>query len=67
MTEDQRKTVMAMAQGQLRVMRAAEILYMSETGTIYRIDKSKRDYGLDARDFFDLCKLLEMAKEDERE
>ena len=63
LTDTQKVVIEALAKGRLRVARAADIAYMSQSGILYHVEKIKRDFGLDPRDFYDCIKLLAMAED----
>jgi hypothetical protein len=61
--------ILAMAENGLRVHRAAKSMPLSNNAAAYHVNKMKKEFGLDPRDFYDMLKLLPMARAvlDERE
>lgn len=64
MTEKQRQVILAMADNDMRVFRAAKSLHRNHNGLYGHFDRIYEETGLDARNFYDLVKLVEMAKEE---
>ena len=58
-----RETILAFADCNMNIRETARRLYFGCTTISYRLGKIHELYGLDPRNFYDLCKLVEMAKE----
>ena len=63
MTKQDARIVAAMADCNLRPSEVARREYMHRNTVLYHLDKVKRETGLDAQNFYDLIKLLEIVKE----
>lgn len=63
MTKIDARIVAAMADCNLRPSEVARREYMHRNTVLYHLDKVKRETGLDATHFYDLLKLLEIARE----
>lgn len=61
-----RETVLAFAQCNMSATKAAKIVHRSRSGILYRLELVKLHTGLDPWDFFELGKLVEMARKGER-
>lgn len=48
------------AENDMNATRAADALYLHRNTLLYRLDRIKRETGLDPRKFYDLAKLLGM-------
>lgn len=55
--------IRAMAHGDMVITGASKLIFMSCGSVRYHIDKIIKKTGLDARKFYDLCELLDMAEE----
>lgn len=56
------RVILALAKNNMRVTETAYELDRHRNGILYRIGKIKRITGLDPMNFYDLCKLLEIAR-----
>lgn len=65
MTRQDARIVAAMADCNLRPSEVARREYMHRNTVLYHLDKVKRETGLDAQNFYDLIKLLEIVKEEQ--
>ena len=65
MTKIDARIVAAMADCNLRPSEVARREYMHRNTVLYHLDKVKRETGLDAQNFYDLIKLLEIVKEEQ--
>lgn len=65
MDEKQREIIIAMADHNMSIQKVADALYRHRNTVDYHIGCIRKKYGLDPRNFYDLCKLLEMAKKEE--
>lgn len=63
MTRQDAQIVLAFAECDMRASEVARRKYMHRNTVIYHLDKVKRETGLDATHFYDLLKLLEIARE----
>lgn len=55
--------IVALARNSMNISSVGRELSYHRNAINYRIDKVKKHTGLDARNFFDLCKLYSMAIE----
>ena len=62
MNESHKETILAFADCNMGINEMARRLYLGSTTISYRLGKIHELYGLDPRNFYDLCKLVEMAK-----
>jgi sugar diacid utilization regulator len=62
LTPRQARIVLAMAESDMRYSKAAVILHFHKNTIDYHITKIRENTGLDPKCFYDLCKLVEMAK-----
>ena len=65
LTERQKETILAMADNDMRVYRAAKALYLHHSSLYGCFDRIKRETKLDPRKFCDLVKLVEMVRSDD--
>ena len=65
MTEFELKMIKMIAECDMSLQKAANKLYVHRNTLTYHIEKIKQRTGLDARRFYDLCRLLEVANEKE--
>lgn len=63
MTEHHKKIILAYAANDMKIKKTAENLSYGETTIVYHLNQIHRKYGLNPRRFYDLVKLVEMAKE----
>ena len=61
------RIILTLAKYSMRVTETAYELDKHRNGILYRIGKIKRITGLDPMNFYDLCKLVEMAKKENRD
>ena len=62
-----REIIIAMCEYNMNVTNVAKKLFWCRNNVLYHISKIEELYGLDARKFYDLVKLEQMAKEPEKE
>lgn len=60
------RVILTLAKNNMNVTDTAYELYRHRNGILYRIGKIKRITGLDPMNFYDLCKLVEMARKENR-
>lgn len=65
MTKQDAQIVLAFAECDMRASEVARREYMHRNTVLYHLDKVKRETGLDAQNFYDLIKLLEIVKEEQ--
>lgn len=58
--------ILSLAKNNMNVTDTAYELHRHRNGILYRIGKIKRITGLDPMNFYDLCKLVEMARKENR-
>lgn len=63
--DKQKQLVLGLAECDMNTSETARKLYYTWHGIVYQIGKVKRKIGLNPRNFYDLCKLVEMAKDGE--
>ena len=56
------ETAQAMADNDMNSQRAADSIYISRNGFLYRLDAIKKRTGLDLRSFKTLCEILGYEK-----
>jgi DNA-binding PucR family transcriptional regulator len=56
------RVILALAENNMRATETAYAMHRHRNGILYRIDKIKRITGLDPMNFYDLCRLVEMAE-----
>ena len=61
LTEREKEVLIAYAQNDNNMRKAAKALYTEQANVWYHIEKIQRRTGLNARNFFDLRVLLEAA------
>ena len=54
--------IMELAKNGLKVSKTASALFMHQNTVWYHIGKIKQNTGLDATDFYDMCKLLRLVE-----
>lgn len=57
------RIVLAMAAYDMKISEVARAVFMHRNTVLYHLTKIKAQTGLDARRFYDLVKLLKIAKE----
>ena len=62
MTKLDAQAVLMFADCNMNAAEASRRMYMHRNSVTYHLDKVKRDTGLDAQNFYDLIKLVDMAK-----
>lgn len=67
MTKTDARIIVAMADCDMNPAEVARREYMHRNTVIYHLDKTKRETGLDGRCFYDLIKLLEIVKEEQKD
>jgi carbohydrate diacid regulator len=65
MDERDVKIILAIADSAINLNAAARAVFMHRNTLVYHICKIKKITGLDATDFYDLCKLVEMVAKNE--
>lgn len=65
MKEQHKQIILAFARNDTTIARTATELCYSETNIAYHLGQIKRTYSLNPKNFYDLCKLVELAKETE--
>lgn len=63
LTEQDRALVLEVAEENMNLSAAARALGLNRSSVDWRIDLILRDTGLDARNFYDLCELLDQIRE----
>ena len=58
------RVILTLAKNNMRATETAHELGKHRNGILYRVEKIKRITGLDPTVFYDLCKLVEMAKKE---
>lgn len=58
------RVILTLAKNSMRATETAYELGKHRNGILYRVDKIKRITGLDPMNFYDLCKLVEMARKE---
>ena len=58
------RVILTLAKYSMRATETAYELGKHRNGILYRVEKIKRITGLDPMVFYDLCKLVEMAKKE---
>jgi sugar diacid utilization regulator len=58
------RVILAFAKNNMRATETSYELGRHRNGIIYRIGKIKRITGLDPMNFYDLCKLVEIARKE---
>ena len=61
MTELQAKIILAYARHDMKVMRVAKEIYVTDSVVHYYFQKIKQETGLDPKKFYDLCRLVGIA------
>ena len=56
-----KEIIFALAECDMRPFRVPQKIYVSKGTVAYHIKKIKEKTGLDAKKFYDLCKLLEIV------
>ena len=62
-----RETILAMAEHDMNVIAVANEMHYHRNTMYYRLEQINKDYGLNPRRFYDLVKLVEMAKDEDKE
>ena len=62
--EQDRAIIREVAEQNLNLSAAARALRLNRSAVDWRLDLILRETGLDARNFYDLCELLEQIRED---
>lgn len=63
LTMKQAKVVLALAECDMRVAKAAVVLHHHPNAVDYHVEKIRQSTGMDPKNFYDLCKLVQMARE----
>ena len=61
LTEREKQVVIAYAENDNNMRKTAKALYMAQPNVFYHIEQIQKRTGLNARNFFDLGKLLKAA------
>ena len=61
-----KEIILAFAKYDMRPYRVAKNIYVCKATVLYHAKKIKDKTGLDIRNFYDLCKLIEMVNSLER-
>lgn len=64
MNDIERKFILALAENDMKVCKARKSVFFSDTGFRYHLNKIKKETGLSPWNFYDLIRLVEMAKEE---
>lgn len=64
MNDRHKAIILAMADCDLQISKTARKLYCNRNTIIYHLQKIKVETGLDPEKFWDLCKLVEIAREE---
>lgn len=62
LTEVDFQIILALADNNMNETETARVLFMHRNTVVYHIQKIKKLTGLDAANFYDLVKLVEMAR-----
>lgn len=65
MNDIERKFILALAESNMKIYRARKKVFLSDSGFRYHLNKIQKETGLSPWNFYDLCKLVEMAKEED--
>ena len=63
LTMKQAKVVLALAECDMRVAKAAVVLHHHPNAVDYHVEKIRKSTGLDPKSFYDLYMLVHMARE----
>lgn len=66
LSEKQKVIIMAIAKHDMNLTLAAQELHYHRNTLLYHCHQMAKNYGLDPRKFYDLCRLVEYAKEDKK-
>lgn len=64
LTAVHKAVILSMAKNDMNLSRVAEDLDYHRNTMLYHCDRLEALFGLNPKRFYDLCKLLEMVKED---
>ena len=64
MTDQDKLVILALADNRMNISDTARALSIHRNSVVYHIEKIKKEIGLDPRDFYDLCELLDMVRGD---
>ena len=67
MNDIERKFILALAESNMKIYRARKKVFLSDSGFRYHLNKIQKETGLSPWNFYDLIKLVEMAKEKDDE
>lgn len=59
-----KKVILTLADCNMNITQTSEKLYMHRNSVVYHIKRIKKQTGLNPLNFYDLCKLVSMAKEE---
>lgn len=62
LTMKQAQVILALAECDMRPAKAAVVLHHHKNSVEYHIEKIRKSTGLDPKSFYDLCKLVKMAR-----
>ena len=60
-----KEVVLALAENGMKPTQAAEAMFSHRNTVLYYIKQIKEETGLDPLKFYDLCKLVEIVREEE--
>lgn len=66
LNESDFRTILAFAENSMRMPETARSLFVHYNTVKWRISKIKEITGLDPQNFYDLCKLVKMARKEKR-
>ena len=61
MSEFDRDVIVALADNSMNIKNAGKAIFMCYAGVCYRIEKIRKETGLNPRNFHDLCTLYQMV------
>jgi sugar diacid utilization regulator len=62
LSEREIEIIFGLADNRLSTKKTADSLFFSQNAVIYHVNRIKMKTGLDAKDFYDLTKLIEIVK-----
>ena len=63
MSELQKQVILALAECNMNIRKTSGTLYMHRNVVYFHLGKVKENTGLDPQNFYDLIKLVELARE----
>lgn len=67
LNDRQKELILKLAECNMRVTETARATYQHRNNACYHIAQIKKKVGLDPLNFYDLCKLVEIVKEETNE